>query len=93
MTEEEETREPRTFKQDAEKLNVAHLVQVPTKMLDRYAQLVEDAINEVGGRYVFSKSSSARLFIKEAYPRRDDDRPQERRRFNFGVDRTRDDEQ
>ena len=91
MTEEEETpREPRTFRQDVEKMNVAHLVQIPTQMLERYSQLVEEAINAVGGRYVFSKSSSARLFIKEAYPRdrddRRDDRPQERRRFNFGTD-------
>jgi len=91
MTEDEEPREPRTFRQDAEKVNVAHLVQVPTKMLDRYAQLVEEAINEVGGRYVFSKSSSSRLFIQEAYPRRDDERRDDRplrprRSFNFGTD-------
>ena len=76
--------------------SLAHLVQVPMKMLDRYAQLVEEAINEVGGRYVFSKSSSSRLFIQEAYPRRDADRDQEqgarrplrpRQSFNFGTDR------
>lgn len=91
MTDEEteKIREPRTFTQDVERANVAFLVQVPTRELERFAQLVEDAINEVSGRYVFSKASNRKLFIME--PSRDDDRDDRslrpRRSFSYGTDR------
>lgn len=86
MTESEE-RDDRTFPQRVEMMNVAFLVRVPTKMVERFAQLVEDDINEVEGKLVFPKVSTNRLYIKEADPRDRDDRdhPTERRRF--GSDR------
>ena len=90
--EAEEAADDRTFPERVERMNVAFLVQIPTKDVERYMQLVEDALNSVEGKRIFVKVSTHRLFIKEAFPRdrRDDDnvpRPPPRPRFDFGTDR------
>ena len=82
-------RDARTFKEYVERINVAFLVSLPVKEIKRFAQLVEDAINEVGGKFVYSKTSSSRLFIQEDRPpvrRSDYHRRDERKQFDYGVD-------
>ena len=94
MTEAEEApqRDERTFPERVKWVNLAWLVSVPPEMVERTAQLVDDDLNEVGGRLVYHKISSDKLFIipareLEEMERRREDRPPERRRYNFGSDR------
>ena len=84
MTEDQE-RDNRTFQERVEKVNLAFLVQVPVKMLDQLAALIEDDLNDTGARLVYTKVSSNRLFIDDAPPR-EDHRPAERKRYEFGLD-------
>ena len=59
-------RDDRKFSQRVERVNVAFLVKLPVKLVDRFAQLVEEAINESEGQLVFTKVDSERLFIGKA---------------------------
>ena len=86
MNEDQPERDNRTFPERVEKVNLAFLVQVPVKTLDRLASLIEDGLNSTGARLVYTKVSSNRLFIDEAPPRDRDDRGPERRRYSFGTD-------
>lgn len=95
MTEAEElpARDERTFRERVERVNLAWLVSVSPVMVERLAQLVEDDLKEVNGKFVYHKVSSDKLFIipardlEELEDRADPDRPTERRRFNFGSGR------
>lgn len=78
----------RTFRERVSRTNTAFLVSVPTKELSgKFAELVEEALNAVGGRliYVLSSSQRLRLDYDEPRPRRAE-RGGERRRFSFGGD-------
>ncbi len=93
MTEAEDLpeRDERTFPERVEKVNLAWLVSVSPEMVQRLAQVVDDVLNDIGGRLVYHKISSDKLFIipardleeLEGRGRRRDDR----RQFNFGSDR------
>jgi hypothetical protein len=95
MTEAEELpeRDERTFPERVERVNLAWLVSVSPAMVERLAQLVDDDLNEVGGRLVYHKVSSDKLFIipardleeLEGRSARRDDAPRERRRYSFGT--------
>ena len=74
MTDREQ---PRTFSERIESMNVAFLVKVPVKLIERFAQLVEEAVNDVEGRLVYTKVDSERLAIVRA--ERDDFRRDEGR--------------
>ena len=74
MTDREQ---PRTFSERIESMNVAFLVKVPVKLIERFAQLVEEAVNDVEGRLVYTKVDSERLAIVRAERgdfRRDEER-------------------
>lgn len=97
MTELEELpeRDERAFPERVERVNLAWLVSVSPAMVERLAQLVDDDLNEIGGRLVYHKVSSDKLFIipardleeLEDRAARRDERPRERRQFTFGSDR------
>ena len=74
MTDREQ---PRTFSERIESMNVAFLVKVPVKLIERFAQLVEEAVNDVEGRLIYTKVDSERLSIVRA--ERDDFRRDEGR--------------
>lgn len=86
MTEE---RDDRSFSERVEKVNVAFLVRLPLKNVERLAQLVEDDLNETEGRLVYTKVDSERLFIGKARPltsSREERESPERRRYDYGRD-------
>ena len=47
-------------------MNVAFLVSIPVDQMKEFAGLVEDDLNSVGGRLVFVKADTEKLFITRA---------------------------
>lgn len=94
---DEVRREPRTFAENVERVNIAFLVSMSPKVIEKFAQDVDELLKEASGKLIFVKGPTAeRLFIETARPRFDrderrgdrrddrrrDDRP--RRQFSYG---------
>ena len=85
----ESERDTRTFGERVARINAAFLVSVPTKELaGRFAQGVEDLVNETGAKLIYTLMSSRRLKLEHDDEPRDDRRRDERprRKFSFGGD-------
>ena len=91
---QDEVREPRTFAQNVERVNIGFLVSMSPKVVEQFAKDVDALLEAAAGRLIFVKGPTAdRLFIEKARPRfdRDDRRGGDRR--DRRDDRPREDRQ
>jgi len=54
----------RPFSERVARVKLAYLVSLPTAQVEKFAQQVEEALNETGGTLIHTEMSSGRLFIE-----------------------------